>query len=272
LVSINTPEFAGCYNLLQFCNCLFIYGIYTLNTKIKFANKARGKIMKKKKILVIDDDEKLNQLLSEYLAKFGLEVTSFTHPREGLKALKREIPDLVILDIMLPGMDGFEICRTIRQDHSVPIIMLTARGEVTDRIVGLELGADDYIPKPFEPRELVARIQSILRRSSKNFSAEVTRIGDLTIDFNKHHVFIGEKPTDLTTAEFEILKLFVKRQGVVLSRNQILEHLWDIEWDVYNRSVDVLISRLRQKLGDDPRKPRYIKTVWGAGYMFIGEE
>ena len=247
--------------------------VYIFETvEIEIAKKVRREIMKKKKILVIDDDEKLNQLLSDYLAKFGFEVITFTHPQKGLKALKNEIPDLVILDIMLPDMDGFEVCKTIRQDHAVPIIMLTARGEVTDRVVGLELGADDYIPKPFEPRELVARIQSILRRSGSKFNAEVQRVGDLTIDFNKHHVFIGETPAELTTAEFEIMKLFVKRQGVVLSRNQILEHLWDIEWDVYNRSVDVLISRLRQKLGDDPKNPRFIKTIWGAGYMFIGED
>jgi len=226
----------------------------------------------KAKILVIDDDEKLNQLLTDYLKKFDFQVTTYAHPQKGLLALKREIPDLIILDIMLPDMDGFEVCKKIRQDHSVPIIMLTARGEVTDRIVGLELGADDYLPKPFEPRELVARIQTILRRSSKDIKVEIKRVGKITIDFNKHHVLLEGNPVDLTSAEFEILKLFTRRPGIVLTRNQILDHLWDIEWDVYNRSVDVLISRLRQKLGDDPKNPRYIKTVWGSGYMFIGEE
>lgn len=226
----------------------------------------------KKIILVIDDDEKLNQLLTDYLSRFGFQVIAHTHPRKGLKAIKTRHPELIILDIMLPDLDGFEVCKQIRQEYSIPIIMLTARGEVTDRIVGLELGADDYLPKPFEPRELVARIQSILRRNRHQTETEIMRRGELAIDLLRHQAAINDKQIDLTTAEFEILKLLIKRAGIVLSRNQILEHLWDIEWDVYNRSVDVLISRLRQKLGDDPRNPTYIKTVWGSGYMFIAEE
>lgn len=228
----------------------------------------------KKKILVIDDDQKLNQLLADYLSKFGFQVSSFTHPQEGLKAIKREKPDLLILDIMLPDMDGFEVCKKIRQEYSysLPIIMLTARGEVTDRIVGLELGADDYLPKPFEPRELVARIQTVLRRSRTDTKTQIKRFGPITVDFNKQQVLLNNQPVNITTTEFEILKLFIRRPGMVLTRNQILDSLWDIETDVYNRSVDVLISRLRQKLGDDPKNPQYIKTVWGSGYMFIGEE
>lgn len=226
----------------------------------------------KKKITVIDDDQKLNRLLTDYLAKFGFTVTAYTHPRQGLTALNQELPDLVILDIMLPEMDGFEVCKRIRRDYSVPIIMLTARGEVTDRVVGLELGADDYLPKPFEPRELVARIQSILRRSRGDVKTGVRQFGPITVDFNKHQVLLHGKPVDLTTTEFEILKLFLRRPGMVLSREQVLDNLWDIEADAFNRSVDVLVSRLRQKLGDDPKNPRFIKTVWGSGYMFIGEE
>jgi len=225
-----------------------------------------------KKILVIDDDQKLNRLLNEYLSKFGYDVTSCIHPQDGLKSLKREMPDLVILDIMLPDMDGFEVCKKIRQDFSVPVIMLTARGEVTDRIVGLELGADDYLPKPFEPRELVARIQSILRRSRPTEKTGTKRCGAITIDYSKHLTLVNDKPVDLTTTEFEILKLFMKRPGVVFTRDQVLDSLWDIEGDVFNRSVDVLISRLRQKLGDDPKNPRFIKTIWGSGYMLIGDE
>jgi DNA-binding response OmpR family regulator len=226
----------------------------------------------KKKILVIDDDQKLNQLLTNYLKKFDYHVSTYTHPLKGLQALKQEMPDLIILDIMLPDIDGFEVCKKIRQDYSVPIIMLTARGELSDRVVGLELGADDYLPKPFEPRELVARIKTILRRSSRDTRATTKRLRDITIDFSKHLVQLKGKPVDLTTAEYEILKLFTRRPGIVLTRNQILDHLWDIEWDMTNRSVDVLISRLRQKLGDDPKNPQFIKTVWGSGYMFIGEE
>ena len=226
----------------------------------------------KTKLLVIDDDEKLNRLLIDYLSRFGFAVTAHTHPLKGLKAIKSLEPELIILDVMLPDLDGFEVCKQIRQEHSIPIIMLTARGDVTDRIVGLELGADDYLPKPFEPRELVARIQSILRRNRQGLEKEIMKRGELSVDLSRHQASIKDQPIDLTTAEFEILKLFIKRSGIVLSRNQILEHLWDIEWDVYNRSVDVLISRLRQKLGDNPRNPTYIKTVWGSGYMFIAEE
>jgi len=226
----------------------------------------------KKKIMVIDDDQKLVQLLTDYLAKFGYTVTAFIHPQEGLKALKKDLPDLIILDIMLPEMSGFDVCKQIRSDYSVPIIMLTARGEVTDRIVGLELGADDYLPKPFEPRELVARIQSILRRSHTDSKTKIKHFGPLKVDFNKHRVFLNEESIELTTTEFDILKLFLRRPGVVFSRNQILDYLWDIDADALNRSVDVLVSRLRQKLNDDPKNPKFIKTVWGSGYMFIGEE
>ncbi len=225
-----------------------------------------------KKILVIDDDQKLNVLLKDYLIKFDLSVTSETDPVKGLKNLKKINPDLIILDVMMPGMDGFEVCRRIRANSSIPIIMLTARGEVSDRVVGLELGADDYLPKPFEPRELAARIQSILRRGRLDTSADIKTSGVLSMNLKNHKVVLADKKVDLTSAEFEILKMFMNRPGMVFSRNQILEHLWEIEWDVYNRSVDVLISRLRQKLGDDPRDPLYIRTVWGAGYIFVGEE
>ena len=225
-----------------------------------------------KKIFVIDDDQKLNALLKDYLIKFDLNVISDTDPVKGLKNLKKINPDLIILDVMMPGMDGFEVCRRIRANSSIPIIMLTARGEVSDRVVGLELGADDYLPKPFEPRELAARIQSILRRGRLDTSADIKTSGDLSINLKNHKVILADKKVDLTSAEFEILKMFMNRPGIVFSRNQILEHLWEIEWDVYSRSVDVLISRLRQKLGDDPRDPLYIRTVWGTGYMFVGEE
>ena len=179
----------------------------------------------KKKVLIIDDDEKLGRLLREYLAKYDFAVVSHTTPSAGLKALKSEKPDLIILDIMLPEMDGFEVCRTIRRDHSTPIVMLTARGEVTDRIVGLELGADDYLPKPFEPRELVARIQTILRRSRQDERMESRRFGDLYIHFSRHHVTLADQPVELTSAEFEILKMFCRRPGLPFSRNQILDQL-----------------------------------------------
>ena len=224
------------------------------------------------RLLIIDDDEKLNKLLTDYLGKMGFEVMSETLPSQGLEKLEREAPDLVILDVMLPEMDGFEVCRTIRQSSTIPVIMLTARGEVMDRVVGLEIGADDYLPKPFEPRELVARIQSILRRVQVKKSSGVKKIGGLSIDFHKLEVTVDEKPVGLTSSEFECLALLVKNSGKVLNRDQIIEQLRGIEWDAFNRSVDITMSRLRQKLGDDPKNPRFIKTIWGTGYLFIGGE
>jgi DNA-binding response OmpR family regulator len=224
------------------------------------------------RLLIIDDDEKLNKLLTDYLGKMGFEVMSATLPSQGLEKLERESPDLVILDVMLPEMDGFEVCRTIRQSSTIPVIMLTARGEVMDRVVGLEIGADDYLPKPFEPRELVARIQSVLRRVQAKSKSGVKKIGSLSIDFHKLEVTVDDKPAGLTSSEFECLALLVNNSGKVLNRDQIIEQLRGIEWDAFNRSVDITMSRLRQKLGDDPKNPRFIKTIWGTGYLFIGAE
>ena len=224
------------------------------------------------RLLIIDDDEKLNKLLTDYLGKMGFEVMSATLPSQGLEKLERESPDLVILDVMLPEMDGFEVCRTIRQSSTIPVIMLTARGEVMDRVVGLEIGADDYLPKPFEPRELVARIQSVLRRVQAKSKSGVKTIGSLSIDFHNLEVTVDDKPAGLTSSEFECLALLVNNSGKVLNRDQIIEQLRGIEWDAFNRSVDITMSRLRQKLGDDPKNPRFIKTIWGTGYLFIGAE
>ena len=224
------------------------------------------------KILIIDDDEKLNRLLTDYLSKMGFTVLTATLPSAGLEKLEEETPDLVILDVMLPEMDGFEVCRTIRQSSSVPVVMLTARGEVMDRVVGLEIGADDYLPKPFEPRELVARIQAILRRIQTKSKSGIKTIGALCIDSHKYEVRVDDKLVHLTLNEFECLVLLVKNKGKVLNRDQIIEELRGIEWDAFNRSVDITMSRLRQKLGDDPKNPRFIKTIWGTGYLFIGGE
>ena len=223
-------------------------------------------------ILIIDDDEKLNQLLHDFLGDFGFETISATHPTQGLELLKQKLPDLVILDIMLPDMDGFEICKVIRQTQSVPIIMLTARGEVTDKIVGLELGADDYLAKPFEPRELVARIHSVLRRSRKIDDTHPQTFGSLEIDFAKRLVKLDGEIVDLTTNEFVALAFLVKNAGKVLDRDQILQELRGMDCDAFNRSVDITMSRIRQKLKDDPKTPAFIKTVWGAGYVFIGDD
>jgi DNA-binding response OmpR family regulator len=220
------------------------------------------------RVLVIDDDRKLCGLLAEYLGRVGLEVLTAQSADAGLPLLRTEQPDIVVLDVMIPGMDGFEICRTIRRSSSVPIIMLTARGEVTDRVVGLELGADDYMPKPFEPRELVARIQAILRRG--RVGEEVWSFGALRVDPQRRAAFLDDQPVPLTTAEFDLLELLIRSRGRVLSRGSILDGVKGESWDAFDRSIDVLVSRLRQKLEDDPKQPRYVRTVRGAGYAFVG--
>ncbi len=227
---------------------------------------------KKDRILVIDDDKKLNGLLRDYLSPFGFEVLTAVNPEEGLRYLKSHAPDLIILDVMLPDMNGFELCKIIREDQTVPIIMLTARGEVTDRVVGLELGADDYLAKPFEPRELVARIQAVLRRSADNTTPRVRSFGRLRIDAGKRTAFLDDKPLSLTTNEFAALSLLARNAGKVLDRDRILQELRGIDSEAFNRSVDITVSRLRQKLGDDSKTPFFIKTVWGVGYAFISED
>ena len=224
------------------------------------------------KILVIDDDEKLNRLLKRYLADYGFDVQSVTLPAEGLKKLQIAAPDLVILDVMLPAMNGFEVCKKIRQFSSVPVIMLTARGEVTDRVVGLELGADDYLPKPFEPRELVARIQSILRRSRHTGEERVQSFGHLRVDFGGQRAWLDGETLNLTTNEFTALALLIRNAGRVMDRDALLQALRGMDSEAFNRSVDVTLSRLRQKLQDDPKNPAFIKTVWGSGYVFIAKE
>jgi len=226
----------------------------------------------KQRILVIDDDERLNALLVRFFQGYGLETITATHPDQGLKLLRQKSPDLVILDIMLPGMNGFEVCKLIRKSSDVPIIMLTAKGDLMDKVVGLELGADDYIAKPFEPREIVARIQSVLRRVRPAAKQEILRFAYMCIDVARRSVEVDGRAIDLTTTEFTALKLLAENPGTVLSRDQILDELRGIEFEVYNRSVDITMSRLRQKLRDDPHNPRFIKTVWGTGYMFIAAE
>jgi DNA-binding response OmpR family regulator len=223
------------------------------------------------KVLIIDDDRKLVGLLTEYLSPFGYHVAGATHPKIGLEKLQRDNPDLVILDIMLPEMDGFEVCRRIRQTSNIPIIMLTARGELTDKVVGLELGADDYLAKPFEPRELVARIQSVLRRTQRTTDLRVQHFGPLTVDFAKRGARINDTPVELTTNEFTVLALLVRNPGEVFDRDQILQEIKGMDSDAFNRTVDITVSRLRQKLGDDPKNPQWIKTIWGSGYTFIGD-
>lgn len=221
------------------------------------------------RVLVIDDDEALTALLTEYLAQFGFAVRAAAHPEEGLRLLKADPPDLIVLDVMLPAMDGLAVCRKIRETSRLPIVMLTARGDVMDRILGLEMGADDYLPKPFEPRELVARIQAVLRRGAPAEGEDNVQIGALQVNWETCSVRLDGRPLTLTTAELELLRLFVRNRGRVLSRDRILDETRGIDWESYDRSIDVLVSRLRHKLGDDPRRPAFIRTVRGAGYSFI---
>jgi OmpR family response regulator RpaB len=219
------------------------------------------------RILLIDDDQDMAAPLREYFARFDLELSAAHHPTDGLRMLREHGPDLVILDLMLPAMDGFDVCRAIRRDSEVPIIMLTARGEVTDRIVGLELGADDYLPKPFEPRELVARIQRILKRAGDRGVADKGhwRFPDLCIDRERQVVAVQAAEVNLTHMEYRLLELLASRPAHPFSRDDILNALRGVDADLYTRSVDVLVSRVRHKL----RPTDYIKTVRGAGYSFV---
>ena len=226
----------------------------------------------KQTILIIDDDEQLIKRLQAYLEGFGYDVVTATHPAQGLQIFNDSKPHLIILDVMLPDMTGFDVCKEIRKTSDIPVIILSARGETTDRVVGLEIGADDYLPKPFEPRELVARIQSVLRRSREEQPAVTTLIFDgLQVDLDKHQVLLDGVPVELTSTEFELLKLFVQNAGKVLNRDLIMETIAGIEWESYNRSVDVLIHKLRHKLNDDSKSPKYLKTIRGAGYLFLGK-
>ncbi|MCJ0763874.1 response regulator transcription factor [Variovorax terrae] len=218
------------------------------------------------RILLIDDDEQLGPPLAAYFARFELQLEHATRPSDGLARLRRGGFDAAILDVMLPEMDGFELCRTIRKDSDLPVIMLTARGEVMDRVVGLELGADDYLPKPFEPRELVARVQTVLRRRTAaprpGAAARLAFEGGLEIDPATRTVLRGGQKLELTSTEFDLLHLLAREAGKVFSRDDILNHLRGHEAELYTRAVDIVVSRLRRKL--EPLD--CIKTLRNAGY------
>jgi len=222
------------------------------------------------RLLMIDDDASLGGLLEEYFARFGHKLATTTTAAEGRRALRRDDPDLLILDVMLPDADGMTLCREIRETSDIPIVMLTARGDVPDRILGLELGADDYVPKPFEPRELVARVETLMRRLRETPARRLTAAGGLVLETETRSVALEGAEIDLTSTEFELLRVLMESRGRVLSREMLLRKLRGIDADIYDRSVDMLVSRLRRKLADDSRSPRYIKTVRGTGYQFVG--
>lgn len=229
------------------------------------------------RILIIDDDAKLAELLSEFLAGYGFTVTHAPRPSRGLSLLRQRGFDAVILDIMLPEMNGFETCRAIRAFSRVPVIMLTARGDTVDRVVGLEIGADDYLPKPFEPRELAARLQALIRRATSapgDADAALTFAG-LRLQLAAQKVFLihdgGEQEVELSAAEFRALAALVRRRPAVVSRDELIEELRGFERDAFDRSIDTTVSRVRARLRDSAKSPRFIKTVRGAGYAFIAQ-
>ena len=225
-------------------------------------------------LFIIDDDIELTSLLKEFLTSHKYHVVIFNNPLEAVEAVlnKPHIEcNLIILDIMMPELDGFQVLRKIRESSNVPVIMLSAKGKVADRVVGLELGADDYLSKPFEPQELLARIQSILRRvSASNSMIDLIDFEGLSVNKIKQEVLVDNKPVALSTAEMEALMLFVDNPNAPLSRDFLVENLRGIEWQTCDRSVDALVSRLRNKLGESPSKTRFIITVHGGGYRFVG--
>jgi len=225
------------------------------------------------KILVVDDEPAIVELAQLYLHKDGFETVSAADGIEALIQVKQHQPDLVVLDLMLPGLDGWEVCKRLRSETNIPIIMLTARSDDVDKIVGLELGADDYVTKPFNPRELVARVRAILRRTSRDEKAaqkrDHYRLGDLEVDIARREVRVGATLLTLRTKEFDLLLTFVRHPGMVFSREQLLNQVWDYDYMGGTRTVDVHIAGLRQKLAKSSVK---IETVWGVGYKLMVEE
>jgi DNA-binding response OmpR family regulator len=220
------------------------------------------------RVLCIDDDQRLHALLADYLGQNGVTLVPAPDGPRGLAALAAGGFDAVFLDVMMPGMDGLQVMRRIREKSNVPVIMLTAKGDETDRVVGLELGADDYLPKPFSPRELLARLRAVLRRGAGEVTERIT-VGELTVDVPAHEARVGGRPVALTGLEFDLLVALMRRAGRVVPRAALMDEAGRGDTLVGDRAVDVHVSHLRQKLGDDPRAPRLIKTVRGVGYLVV---
>jgi DNA-binding response OmpR family regulator len=225
------------------------------------------------RVLVVDDDAGLRDLLSEYLVKQGFLVETARDGQEMDTRMAAVLPDLMVMDLMLPGEDGLSLTRRVKAQHNIPVIMLSARGEDIDRIVGLEVGADDYLAKPFNPRELLARIRAVMRRGGGEAAVapekdERARFGPFALDLAAQRLSREGEDIPLTQAEFTLLKVFVEHPNRALSRDQIMDWLKGFERDPFDRSIDVRVTRLRRKLEDDPANPVYIRTVWGQGYLF----
>jgi len=226
------------------------------------------------RVLMIEDDQGLSAMVAEYLEPLGMRVTTSPTAAEGLRLLAKDAFDALILDVMLPDLDGFEVCKRVRADHDIPILMLTARGDETDRIVGLELGADDYLPKPFNPRELLARLRAILRRRSGagDKRGEILRFGRLEIDRSARVVRVAGDERTVTSYQFDLLWALATHPGRVMSRDALMDALRGEQLEAFDRSLDVHISRIRAAIEDDPKHPRRIITVRGAGYVFARQQ
>ncbi len=223
-------------------------------------------------ILVVDDEPKISKLARDYLEQAGYKVLIASDGLIALNTARSERPDLIVLDLMLPKMDGLDVCRDLRRESAVPIIMLTARSDEADRLIGLELGADDYITKPFSPRELVARVRATLRRvQGKVYTPGAIHVGNLEIDLERHRIFLDDQQVHLTRSEFTLLSALAQNPGQVISRSQLLDKLHGVEITGYDRSVDAHIKNLRRKIESDPSQPTYILTVYGIGYRFNDE-
>jgi len=219
-----------------------------------------------KRVLVVDDDVKTVELVKLYLNRDGYRVLTAYDGTEALRLAREGHPDLIVLDLMLPGVDGLEICRTLRGESDVPIIMLTARTTEQDRLTGLDLGADDYVPKPFSPKELAARVRAVLRRLPGERGPDEIKYGELTVNFLRHEASLAGRALNLTTVEFKLLGVLAKEPGRVFSRAQLIEKALGYAFEGFDRTIDVHILNLRRKLEPDPSHPKYLKTVYGAGY------
>ena len=226
--------------------------------------------MEQLKILVVDDESRMRKLVRDFLVKQNFEVVEAGDGEEALDLFyeQKDIA-LIILDVMMPKMNGWDVCREIRETSKVPIIMLTAKGDESDELLGFNLGVDEYISKPFSPKILVARVEAILRRVNKSASEEISKVGDIVMDKTAHIVTVGGKAIDLSFKEFELLAYFIENEGIALSREKILNHVWNYDYFGDARTIDTHVKKLRSKLGD---RGDYIKTIWGMGYKFTTEE
>jgi two-component system, OmpR family, response regulator RegX3 len=230
-----------------------------------------GEMIERRKILLVEDEASISGPLKSALEREGFDATVAATAGEALELAPKVTPDLVLLDLMLPDGSGFDVCRELRKERDVPVVMLTARGDEADRIVGLELGADDYVVKPFSAREVIARVRAVLRRTAAAPPAEESvaiEVGDVRLDPAKHEATLGGEPIELSRKEFELLQRLMRDAGSVVTREQLIEDVWDMNWFGSTKTLDVHVSGLRRKLGDDAGEPRYLHTVRGVGFRF----